>query len=261
MTAPTMTGDLAFARPAIAWKEAALGSNPMNAMPPTVRAWRGGRLLATIVANEVDKELGFEAANLARQALRADRVVAAFDSYLKAEPVGPGREARPGETPRQAAERFLKEDRVPAGTYQRMFADPYTREREEVMEGLVVVDARVDAPPAVATLPFLIDEGPPPRVIWHEGRFAAFVADERAAACGPLVDTLARILARPFNATILEESERVGEAMGLTADRRQLHRDRASFQFLRSSGFAVEDHSSRWTEAQVRSMMPGPGRE
>lgn len=237
-----------FARPAISWKERALGSNPLDAMPPTVQAWRDGRLLATIAAEHVDRDLGLIAAARCREFLRADRLVAAFDMYQKGDPVDLAEGARrPGESPNQTARRLLKASsrRFPSGTFQRMFEDGYTREREEVMEALVVVQVCVGAPLEVANLPFLVDQGPPKRVIWHAKRFHSAMLGDDSAMVGPLFDSLAEIASLAVNAAFFAGTEIEALMMGLAEDVKDLRRDRGFFLAMRMMGYKVEDHISR----------------
>lgn len=51
-------------------------------MPPATIAFRGGKLIGTIFAPQIDKHMGLQAAHLCRRGLAADQIVCVFDAHV-----------------------------------------------------------------------------------------------------------------------------------------------------------------------------------
>lgn len=201
-------------------------------LPPTVIAVKGGRVIATVVAPQVDKELGIQAAYFCRKGLDPDRLVVVFDAYVRTE-------ERFGEGPNQVSD-FNYEK----GELQRMAAAGGC-ERGEISSCLIcyLVDRNQEA--RLAIVPYYYPGKGKGKFRWTEyqtiGEQQRFVSeDENMALKGYVPETLRNIMGE-CTFIEMEPGRFLKERFEYNDTQAIFHSGRATLKLLQDQDFLVHD--------------------
>jgi hypothetical protein len=192
-------------------------------LPPTIWVERSGEVLCIATAPDVEKMLGYRAAEMLCRGFQPDAITGAFDSFGK--PQKEGERFRPGQLQEEARHGAL--------------------ERGEVREALFVVRVTKNTT-ETCLLPYR-SEGK--RARWNREEFRW--TGEGLTSGGAVVEVLNAIInVDPL--TDAPELERLRVEHGLDEERARFHASRATMTFLRGLGYDVIDNLSHkhldWTD-------------
>ncbi len=198
-------------------------------MYPTVMVFRDGECLCIVTASDMDRDKGLHAAHIARSGLRADALIAIFDSHVKS-------------IPPEEADSFLENYRH--GDLQKACDEEGACELGQISDCLTChwINDKLESHLKILPYAYHGKNGGIP-FKWQE--FADLKLDSEkvfteAFSQGVIPEALHEIMsAKPK----IDEIPLLGEIagnIGLSASKKRWHEDRAIFQVFDSLGFVVQ---------------------
>lgn len=232
-------------------KAIAVESMERGDLPPTVVVERDGELCAIVIASQIDKEKGIQAAVLCQTGFDPDALIMIMDAHVHTA------QKVEGQTVEQAREEMAK--KFPPGSMQKMCDEEGACETGLITDCLIC--HRIDRNGSIdlVTLPYSYHGKNGPPFVWldQDPKYKEMTALKDDQITGYIPNSLREIMKQP---SLFENEEflKMSNAFEFTPERRRFHTARAIMSILKSQDFFVMDCISgrhpEWTGAVQTSL-------
>jgi hypothetical protein len=216
-------------------------------IPPTVIVERDGVVLSIVMAPEVDKNLGLEAASICQAGFDPDAITMIMDAHIRTSSLKEGQSAE------EAMEEYHK--KFPNGM-QHACDNEGACELGEISDCLICHRITRDGNISLVTLPYSYhgkNGGQPFKWLDEDERYKDFGSLEGENVTGYIPDSLRQIMkTKPFVHEVAQLKE-MADSLNFSPERVRFHAARALLTILNSKKFLVIDLISgthpEWTDA------------
>jgi hypothetical protein len=213
-------------------------------LPPTLFVERGDKVVAIVMAPQVDRDAGLKAASACRAGFRATAITMILDAHVRM-----GKKVPEGASMEEAKEDFLKDYKH--GDMQRACDEEGACERGEIADVLLIHRMDEAGKVKMHMMPYAYHGKGGAPFKWLEDHPAADVYNKEQEANDPMkhegyiVETMAHIMKQPAlldrDHQLQEIIKKSGDDMEMDDDRQLYHVGRAILRVLQEQGYMVID--------------------